>query len=511
MTTSMPQKDQKVIDALRKLGHFEVEYPLEPLAIRRAVFRSDARRLNKRAQKLEEQKVIEHLENLGAAQAEYEPQLLAARRAGFAAQIKQKKIQAEETKEQEVVQLLEGLRSGQVEYPAQMLSARRTAFLKAVAKRRQISRWEAFRTRLQTAWIALSGAFQPSMRRTIYATLVLAAIAFVASIGTLRKTLPEQLHGVSQAFTFSTNVAPANATPICDASSASSCLSALNTLSQNLSSQRNGFARAAVAKDGASGNHQAAFANDGLYNGSSWVSQSPYSWLKIDLGKVTLINTVAISLGGNTGKAPGEFIVSTALADNVYANGDSSNDSIEFQQVYDSKSARLIGDATHAGTVIAYFAPVNARYIKITFANPGTTVNEVEIFMSTSISLVGSNQSKNNNGKSEVDDVAQPTNTVIPTFTPTTIPTNTPFPTNTWTPTPTNTLPPTPTPSPVPTDTLVPTDTPTPLPTDTLEPTSTPTDIPPTDTPQPPDTSTPVPTDTLEPLPTDTPFALSLP
>lgn len=499
MTTNLPQKDQKVIKALKKLGLFEVEYPMEQLAIRRAIFRSEARRLNKRAQKLEEQKVIAHLENLEPAPAEYDPQLLAARRAAFVVQIKQKKVLAEESKEQEVVKLLEGLRTSQVEYPAQMLSARRAAFLNAVAKRRQVTRWATFRANLQNFWNYLSQAFQPSMRRTIYTTLVLAALVFVASITTLRHELPEQLHGVSRAFTFSTSSAPVEATPICDSASASSCLTALNNLTPNLSSQDNGFARAAVAKDGTRGTHQAALVNDGLYGkGSSWISQSPYSWLKIDLGKVTLINTVAISPDAAMGnQSPGEFFISTALADNAYANGDSSNDNVEFQQVYDSKSAHLIGDTTHSGTVIAYFEPVNARYIKITFANPGTAIDEVEIFMSNSISLVDANQTKDKGGKPQSGNSVQPTSTFAPTPTPTAIPTQTPLPTSTWTP--------------VPTNTPVPTDTPTPVPTDTLEPTSTPTDIPPTDTPQPPDTSTPAPTDTVEPLPTDTPFAISLP
>ena len=55
-----------------------------------------------------------------------------------------------------------------------------------------------------------------------------------------------------------------------------------------------------------------------------------------------------------------------------------------------------------------------------------------------------------------------------------TLPTNTPVPTDTPTPLPTDTPVPTDTPTPLPTDTPVPTDTPTPLPTDTPEPTHTP-------------------------------------
>ncbi|MBR6089399.1 MAG: hypothetical protein IKP86_05650, partial [Anaerolineaceae bacterium] len=73
--------------------------------------------------------------------------------------------------------------------------------------------------------------------------------------------------------------------------------------------------------------------------------------------------------------------------------------------------------------------------------------------------------------------ILPPTETDVPTDTPTPFPTNTDVPTDTPTPLPTNTDVPTDTPTPLPTNTDVPTDTPTPFPTSTPEPTAVPLDL----------------------------------
>src|SRR5205085_2687447 len=102
---------------------------------------------------------------------------------------------------------------------------------------------------------------------------------------------------------------------------------------QDLAFQGNGLARPAVAKDvipGLDAIHRAEFANDGFYgNGSSWISNSPNSWLKIDLGQVTTISRVVFGrdrTGGFDDRDPGQFSISVATSDNVYANGDESGD-----------------------------------------------------------------------------------------------------------------------------------------------------------------------------------------
>jgi peptidoglycan hydrolase-like protein with peptidoglycan-binding domain/outer membrane biosynthesis protein TonB len=94
---------------------------------------------------------------------------------------------------------------------------------------------------------------------------------------------------------------------------------------------------------------------------------------------------------------------------------------------------------------------------------------------------------------------ATPTDTPVPTETPTEAPTDTPVPTEAPTEAPTDTPVPTEAPTEVPTDTPVPTEAPTEAPTDTPVPTEAPTEAP-TDTPEPTETPTEAPTDTPAPL-----------
>jgi hypothetical protein len=267
------------------------------------------------------------------------------------------------------------------------------------------------------------------------------------------------------------------------------CLAREFNPEQDLTYQGNGAARPAVAKDtmpGYSGVHEPANVNDGLYGpGSSWVSNSAYSWIKIDLGTMTTINTVTFGrdrLGHLKERNPGQFVIAVALSDNVYADGNSSNDYIEYTQVYNSEQAGFSGTVRGTETIQANFGPVTVRFVKIIFTNPGTAVDEVEVFNVQPPVLAVDPTRK------PKDDLAS-----VPA---TPVPSRTPLPTDTA--------------SPVPTDTRAPTETPTLQPTNTSEPTSTPTDVPtrtpipvPTDPPLP--TDTPVPADTPIPLPTETP------
>jgi hypothetical protein len=259
--------------------------------------------------------------------------------------------------------------------------------------------------------------------------------------------------------------------------------------SQDLSFLGNGTARPAVAKDtlpGYSGVHKPAYVNDGLYGpGASWISNSPYSWIKIDLGKTTTINTVAFGrdrLGNFNDRDPGQFIIAVALSDNVYADGNSSNDYTEYTEVFNSDEIGFDGTVSGSETIQAQFGPVMARFIKIIFTNAGTAVDEVEVFM---VQPPRQAEYPTKEPKENVPGIGV---TLIPTKTATPPPTDTPLPTKTATPLPTNT--------PVPTDTAVPLPTVTPLPTDTAIPVPTYTSIPP---PQPTDTSIP-PTNLFEPI-----------
>ena len=156
------------------------------------------------------------------------------------------------------------------------------------------------------------------------------------------------------------------------------------------------MARPAVAKDtipGYSDIHRASYINDGLYGaGASWISNSAYSWIKIDFGKTTpTINTITFGqdrLGNYNDRDPGQFVIAVALHDDVYADGNSSNDFFEYTKVYDLKKAGFDGVVSGSETIQANFVPTEARYVKITFENPGTAIDEVEAFMVQPPSLV---------------------------------------------------------------------------------------------------------------------------
>ena len=86
--------------------------------------------------------------------------------------------------------------------------------------------------------------------------------------------------------------------------------------------------------------------------------------------------------GGFNDRDPGQFTIEVALSDNVYANGDDSNDGAEYTQAFDSSAAGFSGVINGPETVQARFTPVLARFVKLTFANIGTDIDEVEIFTS---------------------------------------------------------------------------------------------------------------------------------
>jgi hypothetical protein len=158
-------------------------------------------------------------------------------------------------------------------------------------------------------------------------------------------------------------------------------------MTKDLAFQGNGFVRPTVAKDDIPGYpdiHQPEFANDGSYgNGASWISDSPNSWLKVDLGRTVLIDHITIGrdrLGGFDDRDPGQFIIAVATADNVYANGDGSNDGAEYTQVFNSASFGFSGVIDGPQTIEARFTPVLARFIKLSVENVGTDIDEIEVF-----------------------------------------------------------------------------------------------------------------------------------
>ncbi len=467
--------------------------------------------MKKRVPSSQDQDIAQILKKLESIKSQYPSELLAARRATFIDQISQR-TQVENGEEwtpedQSVIEHLQSLGSMQVKYPPELLNARRSAFKRQIAHRERVRLWVSLRSALQHRFARLAGTFPIPSMRLINVSLVLAGIAFAAFAGFLLqedRSDPTKASASPNAIALVVPLATTS-TPeeriICKSGyQPPLCLYKAFDQSRDLTYPGNGSARPAVAKDTMRGHeeiHHAAYINDGLYGpGASWVSDSPDSWIKIDLGKATTINTVAFGrdrLGTYNDRDPGQFVIALALSDAVYADGDSSNDKVEYKEVFDSKQVGFSGTVSGSETVEAQFQPRLARFVKITFENAGTAIDEVEVFLRQSpVQYVTATKKPKEQ---------------LPASTWTPVPTDTPLPTDTPTPTPTDTPPPTDTPTPTPTDTPLPTDTPTPVPTDTPLPTETPTPVP-TDTPL---VVPPFSLNTPSPFPTDTPTQTGVP
>lgn len=507
------EQDQEIFKILENLESPREEYPPELLAARRAAFIAQLKQQQPREAEARQEATsgrgfTKHLLELGSVEEEYPQDLLAARRAAFIAQIEQRsaapvaesaEVRDETTSEEDVlVELFERIKSAEViVYPDKLLNARRSAFIAQIARGGRISLLDTLRAALQRFSlenIKLPSLALPNVMRTSVVVALLMVTAYLGSLAKTRESIVQQApaeHGgaAQQVPVVATGTEevpkvickPGYLPPL--------CLAKEFTPSQDLTYQGNGVARPAVAKDtmpGYGGVHQPAYVNDGLYGpGASWISNSAYSWIKIDLGKMTRINTVTFGrdrLGSFNDRDPGQFVIAVALSDDIYADGNSSNDYMEYTQVYHSLEDGFSGLISGPETVRADFGPVMARYVKIIFANPGTAVDEVEVFM-VQPPVVSANPTRKPRDR---DRSGSPATTVpLPTSTLTAVPTDTPVPTNTPTSRPTNTN--------------------TPLPTDT------PTDIPPTDTPRPTNTPLPEPTSTREPTATSAPSSTSLP
>src|SRR5689334_10913871 len=448
MTSKLSQQDQEIIEILKRLETLKAEYPPELLAARRVAFISQVEErmeVGVREELPSEAQISEALESLKNAEAEYPSELLAARRAAFLVQVKQQKeigVKEELPSKAQVLQVLESLKAVSAEYPPELLATRRVAFIAQIEERNRVEaaeemtvqagsliglfnrlrsieikyplnlltvRRSAFLKQISRESVsildALRSAFedilnqiktpQAPMRKLMRSSLIFAGLLIAAFVGS-------SLYGNQSRKLFSPAPAQSNGSqPIAATNPAEVekvickpgflpplCLAQEFNKSQDLTYQGNGSARPAVAKDtlpGYDNIHRASYANDGLYGaGASWISNSAYSWIKIDLGKPTSINTITFGrdrLGNYNDRDPGQFVIAVALSDNVYADGNSSNDFVEYTKVYDSKKMGFDGLVKGSETVEASFAPVEARYVKITFQNAGTAVDEVEAFM----------------------------------------------------------------------------------------------------------------------------------
>lgn len=441
-----------------------------------------------------DREVIQLLKDLGDFKSRYPSELLAARRAAFLAQVERLSPEdpGEEwsAEDQEIIHLLGNLKSAQVEYPPRLLAARRAALLDQMERTGRTSVLDKFRVYLQR--LSPSGTIIPTVMRI---SLVVTSLILAVLMGALflPRTQQSLLPSSSEATASPTVPLPTGsgetAIFVCKPNDQTpSCPSGDLDPGQDLADAGNGAARPAISNEARSsqgGVHTAAYVNDGQ-SGASWVSNSTDSWIKIDLGKVATINTVSLqqgSAGASNEDSLGQFVIAVALSD-VYADGDSSNDYGEYAQVFRSEQTGFDGRVSEAETIKTQFAPVKARFVKITFEQAGAAIEEVGVFMVQPPAL--SEQQPTDSPSEEpagTTVTATHTNTAFPVDTAVSFPTDSPLPTSTVASIPTDT------PTRLPTFAPPPVATATPVPTDPLPTPVPPTAIPPT--PIPPTVQTP--------------------
>jgi hypothetical protein len=464
----------------------------------------------------QDQEIIKLLKDLGSFKSTYPSELLAARRAAFLAQVEELGTagtdEALPAEDQGIVKLLGELRSAQADYPPHLLAARRSALLRQLEGAETSSIWDQLFLSIQRTFQGKTPS--PGVVRLSF---VIGSLIAVVVAGSLFFARPE---GSFQPLPLGAAGDPTHSLPVTGEVTITICKPDDQTLtcapaeldpSQDLANQGNGLARPAVAKDARpsqDGAHMAAYVNDGR-GGASWVSNSPDSWIKIDLGTVRMINTVSLrkgSLGPSNEDDPGQFVIAVALSD-VYADGDSSYDYVEYAQVFDSEQAGFSGRVSPVETIQTRFSPVEARFVKITFEKAGAAIEELDVFMVEPPEVA--EQPTSTPGAIQTEMTVTPTGTstllAIATQTATPVPIGTHLPTETAAAAATNTLSPTASNTPVilPTNTLPPADPATPVPTraapsNTPRPSPTaapPTEIPPTAVPptvQPPPSTEPI-------------------
>lgn len=452
----------------------------------------------------QDQEIIRLLKKLRAFEAAYPTQLLSARRSAFLTQVEhlgtvdgREELSAAD---QEIVNLLGTVKSAQPDYPPDLLAARRSAFIRQVKSAGATSLLDRFRLSIQKTFQYQTTTSTWPTAGFMRASLVIGSIIALVLLGSLFLTRTQQSSNpsASQVAVEPTLILPTSTSEIaivlCEPGDQTPlCLPGALDPGQDLADQRNGAARPAVSKDarpGDSGVYRASYVNDGR-PGQSWVSNSPNSWLKIDLGKVTMINTISLQKGmpeSSGDNDPGQFVIAVALSD-AYADGDSRNDHMEYAQVFDSEQTGIHSTASSAETIRIQFQPVQARFVKLTFEQAGTAIEEVGVFMVRPPVLAEQPTS----GPS--DDQPGATLTPMPTNVLSVMGTATSMPTDTWLATDTA--------SPIPTDTptAAASETPFAAETPTLQLTST---LPPTDT-STPLAAAPLPSETPIPLPTIVP------
>ena len=444
------------------------------------------------------------LKDLGALEVPSPIELFAARRAAFLAQVDQLIAAGSDEEcssaDDEIVRLLETVKPAQADYPSDLLTARQATFVRQIENAGRISLVERFRVFLQRIvqtetthpHSPPAGLMRISLTvASLFAALFLGSALFARAQASFSASLSQVAVTPTAVLPMSTSEV---AITICTPDDpASTCPPGELDPNQDLADPGNGVASPAISKDVHLA-HQAKYVNDGR-GGASWVSNSPYSWIKLDLGQVRTINMVSLEKGrlvSSPDNELGSFVIAVAISD-VYADGDSGDDYREYTQVFHSEQAGFRGIDPHTELIKTLFSPVEARFVKIMFEKAGAAIEEVGVFLVEEPPVLAAKPTRiPRDDLPGIFLIPTHTNTSIAVYTSTSIPTHTP--TDTPTRLSTHTAEP-------------PTNTPPPSVTPTLPPTQT---KPPTSTPLPSDTPTPLPTETQPAVDTSTPVPTAL-
>lgn len=428
-----------------------------------------------------DQEIIELLKRLRSYVYHYPPELLAARRAAFLAQVdklhENRPAGDLASEDKEIIDLLTRLKSTKAVYPPELLAARRAALIGQMESTRSASPREEEHRAPRRIFLSRKSAW---MRPALALAGLFVAVLVGSLVLRLRQPSSSPISSTEVAAVTQVSVPNTGGTTVWICLSdehGSSCTPTELDPSQDLAKPANGSAHPAVSKDARSSRewvHAAAYVNDGR-EGASWISNSEDSWIKIDLGKVTTINTVSFQKGGTDPSMEGDlgqFVISVALSD-VYADGDSTNDYQEYTPVFRSEPT-ILSQLAQAETIQAQFPMVRARFVKLTFEKAGAAIEEVGVFMvepevtgaeptsSPVTALPGITLTIRATTLMPVETVtsattatSEPTLTAVSSSTSTLVPTDPPLPTSTTMPEPT---------VPLPTQ-IVPSDTPLPSPT----------------------------------------------
>lgn len=149
--------------------------------------------------------------------------------------------------------------------------------------------------------------------------------------------------------------------------------------SGNLADTRNG-ALPAVAQSADGTPHNL---NDGWYGpGSNWHTPSANGWFKVDLGAAMPVGRVRLGrdrTGSVIYNNPGRFRILIASDDAAYANGDETQDEVEYRLVFDSAAVGFQGSFDWGQTAEARFPGVVARYVKVTIELADAAIDEIEV------------------------------------------------------------------------------------------------------------------------------------